>query len=54
MHKKYCVIDNVTTITGSYNWTTNAEHRNDENITIEKNNPEFASEYARDFNSKWN
>lgn len=54
MHEKYCVIDNLTTITGSYNWTSNAEHRNDENITIEKNNPELASAHTRDFVRKWN
>lgn len=53
MHEKYCVIDNLTTITGSYNWTSNAEHRNDENITIEKNNSELASAYTRDFLKKW-
>ena len=34
MHNKYCIIDNDTVITGSYNWTTAAETKNDENITI--------------------
>lgn len=33
MHNKFCVIDNNTVITGSYNWTKNA-NTNDENISI--------------------
>ena len=45
MHDKFCVIDNQIVITGSYNWTTNAECRNDENITIEKD-PELATQYS--------
>lgn len=34
MHRKYCIIDNHVTISGSYNWTDNASERNDENIEI--------------------
>ncbi|MFC2187584.1 phospholipase D-like domain-containing protein [Fulvivirgaceae bacterium LMO-SS25] len=33
MHNKFCVIDNNTVITGSYNWTKNA-NTNDENISV--------------------
>lgn len=36
MHDKYCIIDNDTVITGSYNWTNYAEYRNCENIVISK------------------
>ena len=32
MHNKFCVIDNQIVLSGSYNWTNNAEFRNDENI----------------------
>ena len=53
MHKKYCVIDNSVVISGSYNWTNNAEHRNDEDITIERNDIELASSFTRDFNDMW-
>lgn len=38
MHNKFCVIDNQVVITGSYNWTSNAEFRNEENISIIKDN----------------
>ncbi|MEX0981363.1 MAG: phospholipase D-like domain-containing protein [Bacteroidales bacterium] len=48
MHDKYCVIDNQVVITGSYNWTNNAEFRNDENITVERD-PSQATKYSQDF-----
>ncbi|MDR2962201.1 MAG: phospholipase D-like domain-containing protein [Bacteroidales bacterium] len=48
MHDKFCVIDNQIVITGSYNWTNNAEFRNDENITIEKD-PDQATKYSEEF-----
>ncbi len=34
MHHKFCVIDDASVITGSYNWTYYAENRNLENIII--------------------
>jgi phosphatidylserine/phosphatidylglycerophosphate/cardiolipin synthase-like enzyme len=48
MHDKFCVIDNQIVITGSYNWTNNAEFRNDENITVE-NDPEQATRFSEEF-----
>lgn len=45
MHDKFCIIDNQKVIIGSYNWTNNAEHRNDENITI-FDDPENATKYS--------
>lgn len=33
MHHKFCVIDNKTILTGSYNWTKNA-NTNDENLAV--------------------
>lgn len=48
MHDKFCIIDNQIVITGSYNWSNNAEFRNDENITIELD-PEQASKYSAEF-----
>jgi phosphatidylserine/phosphatidylglycerophosphate/cardiolipin synthase-like enzyme len=48
MHDKFCVIHNQIVITGSYNWTNNAEFRNDENITVE-NDPEQATRYSEEF-----
>lgn len=48
MHNKFCVIDNQTILTGSYNWTNNAETKNDEVVTILKD-PERASEFTLKF-----
>ena len=48
MHNKFCVIDNQIVITGSYNWTNNAEFRNEENISIIEDNS-TASDYSVKF-----
>ena len=48
MYTKFCVIDNQVVITGSYNWTNNAEFKNEENISIIENN-EIASDYSVKF-----
>lgn len=47
MHNKFCVIDNTLVITGSYNWTKNA-NTNDENITIVSDKT-TAAQYAQEF-----
>lgn len=49
MHNKFCVIDNQVVITGSYNWTNNAETRNDENVTVQYD-PKSATEYTVKYN----
>ena len=48
MHNKYCVIDNQMVLAGSYNWTTNAETRNDENVMLLKD-PQSATDYSVEF-----
>jgi hypothetical protein len=48
MHDKFCVIDNQVVITGSYNWTDNAEFRNDENVTVQKD-PAQATKYSEEY-----
>ena len=48
MHDKFCVIDNQIVLNGSYNWTVNAETRNDENVTILKD-PKRASDFSVKF-----
>ena len=54
MHRKFCVIDNQTVIDGSYNWTTNAETKNDEDINVHRNALNLASSYTKEFNRMWN
>ena len=48
MHDKFCVIDNQNVLTGSYNWTVNAECKNDENVLITADN-EMATKYSIEF-----
>lgn len=48
MHNKFCVIDNQIVITGSYNWSSNAEFKNEENIFILRGNkiaPDYSVKY---------
>lgn len=54
MHNKFCVIDNQIVITGSYNWTDNAELKNAENINITENDNALATKYSVEFNKLWN
>lgn len=48
MHHKFCVLDSLTVITGSYNWSKKAQ-TNDENITVVANASDFAMEYRQAF-----
>lgn len=53
MHNKLCIIDNQVVITGSYNWSDNAENKNVENIAIIQDN-KIASATTQEFNQLWN
>jgi phosphatidylserine/phosphatidylglycerophosphate/cardiolipin synthase-like enzyme len=48
LHNKSCVIDNQKVITGSYNWSVNAENKNDENAAVMYDD-ERASDYSVEF-----
>ena len=48
MHNKFCVIDNQVVITGSYNWSSNAEYKNDENVAVQFD-PNQATRYSLEF-----
>lgn len=52
MHHKVIVIDDETVITGSYNYSKNAELNNDENILILKNK-DIAAKYVKEFKRCW-
>lgn len=53
MHHKFAVIDDKILITGSYNWTANAEARNVENILFIRNSPNLTSQYKEQFEELW-
>lgn len=52
-HNKVMVVDaatsNATVITGSFNFTWTAQHKNAENILIARHNPALASRYAQNW-----
>jgi phosphatidylserine/phosphatidylglycerophosphate/cardiolipin synthase-like enzyme len=47
MHHKFCIIDGYVVITGSYNWSYNAEN-NDENILICSGNTDLVNQYKKE------
>ena len=53
MHHKVIIIDEETVITGSYNFSRNAEIRNSENLLIIKNNKDIAQAYIDEYNKLW-
>lgn len=50
MHNKFCIIDNSTIISGSYNWSKKAQ-RNHENITVIKESFDLSRQFIAEFNS---
>lgn len=52
MHHKVIIIDEETTILGSFNFTGNANDSNDENILI-VHDPLFTSYFVEEFNTVW-
>ena len=48
-HNKVIIIDKSTVITGSYNFTNQAENENAENLLIIKGHPELVSRYRENF-----
>ena len=54
MHNKFCIIDNRIIITGSYNWTYNAQSNNRENITVLSYDPsEFDKRIVNKFKDEF-
>ncbi|MCI6733059.1 MAG: phospholipase D-like domain-containing protein [Lachnospiraceae bacterium] len=48
MHHKFCIIDESRCLFGSYNWTTNAEFRNIEDLNI-CDEPQLVNSYLQEF-----
>src|SRR6266851_7088259 len=51
-HDKVAIIDGRYVVTGSYNWSVNAERHNDENVLL-VDSPLLAEAYTRDFEAQW-
>ena len=52
MHNKFAIIDNRILLTGSYNWTFSANHRNDENLMV-IDDPDVISRFQNYFEKLW-
>ena len=52
MHNKFAIFDGKLMVTGSYNWTHNAEQYNYENA-IFISDPEIIKKYQREFDKIW-
>jgi phosphatidylserine/phosphatidylglycerophosphate/cardiolipin synthase-like enzyme len=52
MHNKIIIVDQRYVITGSLNYSTNAEESNDENVII-LDNPQIAALYVQEFDRIW-
>lgn len=52
LHHKVIVLDKETVITGSFNFSNNANQRNDENVVI-LDNPGIAKLYLQEFERRW-
>lgn len=52
MHHKFAVVDGVLVITGSYNWTTSAQTRNEENL-LRIQSLELAQAFESEFQKLW-
>ena len=51
-HHKFAVLDDNTVITGSYNWTRGADHKNRENFVV-SHNPRLVHAYGHAFDDLW-
>lgn len=51
-HNKIMIIDGKTLLTGSYNWTNAAEHRNAENLLMIEDSPALLQHYTQNFNKR--
>jgi len=52
MHNKFAIIDKRILLTGSYNWTFSANHRNDENLMV-IDDPEIIEIFQNQFVNLW-
>lgn len=52
MHNKFCVIDENIVATGSFNYSNNADTKNDENLVIIYS-AELAAKFLNEFNEIW-
>lgn len=53
MHHKFCVLDSICVINGSFNWTRQAHVLNKENVVIISDNT-LVKSFEKEFEKIWN
>jgi phosphatidylserine/phosphatidylglycerophosphate/cardiolipin synthase-like enzyme len=53
MHDKIMIVDGKIVLTGSFNWSNNAENENNENLLI-ITSTSLATTYENEFQKIWN
>ena len=53
MHHKFCVVDGVTLLNGSFNWTAQAAAGNQEDVVIYRKAAGLASHFTDEFEVMW-
>ena len=51
-HHKVLIIDDQAVVTGSFNFSANADESNDENVIIVSNS-DVAAQYLQEFQRRW-
>lgn len=49
MHNKFCIVDHVCVLNGSFNYTKKANNSNQENLTVVSGDPIYASKFYDEF-----
>ena len=52
MHHKFCIVDGLNLINGSFNWTRSASERNQENIVISQD-AALVRQFQNEFDALW-
>jgi len=52
MHHKFALLDDSALLTGSYNWTTESEEQNHENLLVLRE-PKLIANYRAEFEALW-
>lgn len=53
-HNKVMIIDRRTVVTGSFNYTSASENRNEENVLVIRGNQKLADLYTENWEWRWN
>lgn len=53
MHHKYCILDGICVLNGSFNWTSTAASENAENVMVTADRS-FVDKFQRHFEQMWN